>query len=121
MDETLHWSDWTARIEQLNRELESCVADECWDRIAGIQSEKDRALESLDRCLPAEGTGGMESWEAMSRLASQEETLGALFSRVKDSIGRELGQISASSRLSKRFRASYGAKDPADPHWEHFT
>lgn len=121
MEEALHWSHWTARLGQLNRELQSCVAEELWDRIPGIQTEKDQAIAALEHCLPKQINAGTPEWEALSRLATEERSLAGLFGRTKESISGDLGQISATSRLSKRFRASYGTKDPANPNWEHFT
>ncbi len=121
MPDSVHWTDWASRIEFLNRELEESVGDERWDRVGAIQSEKERAMESLDGCLQARILPGTPEWETLARLATQEQTLGRLFTRARDSLGEELRRTNVASGLSKRFRASYGAKDPSNPNWEHFS
>jgi hypothetical protein len=121
MSASVHWPDWAARIEQLNRELESSLSEGDWGRVGPIQSEKDKAMQALEGCLPDQVQSGTPEHRMLARLASQEEALNGLLTRAKDALGEDLRRTGAVSNLSKRFRASYGAKDPANPHWEHFS
>ncbi len=121
MSASLHWANWAARIEQLNRELESSLGEEEWSRIEPIQSEKEDAMKALQESLPEQVQSGSPEYETLARLAIQEEALERRFAHVKDALGEELRRTGAASNLSKRFRSSYGSKDPAGPHWEHFS
>ena len=121
MSPSLHWADCAARIEQLNRELESSLSDEDWSRIEPIQSEKGDAMKALEESLPERIRSGSPEGEMLARLATQEEALERRFAHARDALGEELRRTGAASNLSKRFRSSYGAKDPSNPHWEHFS
>jgi len=121
MQAPVHWTDWAARIEQLNRELEIALGTEDWDRIAVIQAEKEGHFKTLGECLPERVKPESPAHATLSHLAVQEETLGRLLTQAREALGNELNKASAASSLSRRFRASYGAKDPPNAHWEHFS
>jgi len=121
MPDPIHWPDWAARIEQLNRELEIALGAKEWDRIGVIQGEKDELFKALEESLPDRVDRESSTHVMLSRLAVQEEALGRLLTQAREALGKELGKTSAASSLSRRFKASYGAKDPMNPYWEHFS
>lgn len=121
MPAPVHWPDWAARIEQLNRDLEIALGTKEWDRVGAIQSEKDQLFKGLEQSLPTQVDPGSSAHVTLSRLAVQEEALGRLLTQAREALGKELGRTSAASSLSRRFKASYGAKDPTNPYWEHFS
>lgn len=118
MSDPASWMEWVSRVETLNREIESCLDQDQWERIAGLQDQKDSLLRSFDTGTgPGPGPGSTD----LLRLAEQEERLRTRIAGVQVRLKGDLQRMDASASLSRRLRSSYGSKGSGDTNWEQFT
>lgn len=112
--------DWMATVEDLNREIGACLDRSDWDQVPVLQARKDTLLgsEGVRSLRAGPGTPGAR---VVARLAQQEEAILARIAAIQERMRSDLQKIDASANLSRRFRSSYGSRDPGDANWERFS
>ncbi|MFZ9854084.1 MAG: hypothetical protein ACO3I0_03115 [Limisphaerales bacterium] len=118
MSDPASWVEWVTRVETLNLEIEACLDQDQWERIAALQDQKDSLFRSFDAGADSRPSPGSAD---LLRLAAQEERLRTRIASVQERLKVDLQRMDASASLSKRLRSSYGSKGPGDANWEQFS